>query len=331
MNVIYQYNINHALTLLIQRQTSGGARNRIKFNMHLVMSIGVTVVCGFAGGVISQCAKSLVDYIWSLDIFVRQRVVQNLDSEDEPINLDENNIIRNDPFIKSIVSKLSGNNFGLFVLGCPAGTGKSTLIQMTLDSIKSRRPLQRLVYWKFIKNGDLVLQNQSIHECLKIPSHQSLSDYLPFNSCIILDQIDVMIKESLDYSFRRYITHLATDAFNSQKYKIVMCVSDPLVAKTIQYCNGGEKIHPLCDNASLVWSDAQLDNFIRFKLPNLNSDDIEKLYKLAQSCRNSPGLIVKAYSLYVDNVDGVIQENKWEKLRRYSDDCNKSWREFDEI
>ena len=289
-----------------------------------VMLFAVMVVGGFVGGAISQCAKTFVDYIFSFDIFVRQRIMQNMNSDSEPINLDQRNIIPNNPLIERIVTKLSGNNFGLFVLGCPSGTGKSTFIRMALNMMKSR---QLGVHWKLIKHGDLVLRNQNIHEFLKIPSNKSLSDYLPYNSCIILDQID-MIEDGLDYSFRRYITHLATDAFNSQKFKIVMCVSDPLVAKTIRDCNGGEKIHPLCDAALLIWSDVQLDNFIRLKLPNFTSDDNEKIRKLAKFCRNSPGLIVKANSLCVD---GVFPEHRWDDLERYSAKGEEAWKLFDKI
>ena len=63
------------------------------------------VVGGFVSGAISQCAKTFVDYIFSFDIFVRQRIMQNMISDSEPINLDQGNIIPNDALIENIVKK----------------------------------------------------------------------------------------------------------------------------------------------------------------------------------------------------------------------------------
>ena len=86
-------------------------------------------VSGFFGGVISQIAKSFVDSLWTLDIFIRQRVLQNMNSNDEPIAFDGKYIIPNDPLIEEIVDKLTSDFYGVLVFGAPKGTGKSTFIK----------------------------------------------------------------------------------------------------------------------------------------------------------------------------------------------------------
>jgi len=287
-----------------------------------LISVGVSVLSGFIGGVISQLAKSCVDYFWSLDFFIRQQVLQNMNSYDEEIVLKENDIISNESLIDTMITTLNGDNFGLFVFAAPVGSGKSTVIRIVLQEIKSRKLGMNL---KLIKNGNSILQNQKFHECMKIPLNRPPCNYLPSNSCIIMDQIDFTVK-SLSYSLCSYITDLATDSFNSKQYKIVMCVSNALLAKAIIECNGYEKIQPLCDFTSLVWSNDQLDCFIRLKLPNLPIEDIEKIRQLAQACKNSPGLVVKASSLVEKD---CISKQQWEILNRYSNRNNNSWVEFE--
>ncbi len=122
------------------------------------LSVGIiSVVSGFVGGVISQFAKYFVDYLWSTDCFLRQQVQQYMVA-DEPIELDQKDIIPDQPLIDKMVKRMSGRSVGMFIFASPAGTGKSTFIKMALQSIKINKKLGMNL--KLIKNGGSVLQNQ---------------------------------------------------------------------------------------------------------------------------------------------------------------------------
>ena len=174
--------------------------------MLMSFGISISVVSGFIGGVILQLAKSYADYFWSSDFFIRQQVLQNINSDNEAIVQEENDIIAT--LIDNLITTINGDIFGVFVFAAPEGTGKSTLIKTVFDVIKSKKLGMNL---KLITNGSTVLQNQKGHECMMIPLNQRPpSDYMPPNSCIIIDQIDFTV-DSLSYSLRRYITYLATE------------------------------------------------------------------------------------------------------------------------
>ena len=275
----------------------------------------------FFGSIFTNLAKSLLDFLWTTDCFIQETVKQNLSASD-PINLDQENIIRiipNDILIDTIISRIKGNSWGIFVFAAPEGTGKSTFIKMVIQRLKLNDPS---IYLKLIKGGSSVLQQKNLCTHLKIPSARSLSDFLPSQTVIFIDQIDFTIESHLNEELRLYLTELATDSSNSRQFKIILCVSNAYVAAEILKCNGFEKIQPLCPFRNLAWNDAQLDAFIEKKLPNLPTNDKIKLKRLATSCKNSPGLIHKA----TDSTDGTLNMIS---LKRYAKKSANSWEQFE--
>ncbi len=107
-----------------------------------------------------------------------------------------------------------------------------------------------------------------------------------------------------------------------------MCVSDPSLAKAILACNGYEKIQPLCAFTSLVWTNDQLNSFIRLKLPHLQTEDIENVHQLAHNCNNSPGIVVMASSFLMKDSDSISKQ-QYDILNRYSNSCKSSWEKFE--
>jgi hypothetical protein len=306
----------------------------------LEFSVG-SLISGFFGGMLTQLAKSAIDYLWNSDFFIRRSVSTNMDWGNVNLINDNNNVLVDSAdLICQIKRKMLGNTYGVLVFAAPQGSGKSTSVNVAAASISANRSIKL----KLIKNGSTVLTNQDLNSHLKIPTGRALSDFLPANSVIILDQID--FSSPLSESLCNYITDLATDSHNSKIYKIVLCVSNSNVAKQILNCNGREKIQLLCPYISLAWTDTQLRSFIQYKLPQLPTDEYDKLTKLARKCKNSPGLINKAYgaSNTYDNVSTVsmttyvinnsskicevIPANEWINLEDYATQSEFSWMEF---
>jgi len=88
-----------------------------------------------------------------------------------------------------------------------------------------------------IKNGRTILLTKGLHSIFHIPSEFSLSDFLPKNSVIIIDQIDFQM-DPLPADIRSYLTELATDSSNSGTFKIVLCVSDAKVIRFLENAAG---------------------------------------------------------------------------------------------
>jgi hypothetical protein len=245
----------------------------------------------------------------------------------DPIQLDKSNLVVGFEvpiLIDKIVSEIISNTHGVFVFAAPQGIGKSTYLKMAAIKLQLNHPNIKL---KLIKNGGSVLQNQNLNILLKVPSGRALSDYLPNNSVIILDQID--FKSSLSENLRNYLSDLATDSHNSKKFKVVLCVSDPIVTKEILSCNEYEKIYLLCRCRSLSWTKTLIDQLIRIKLAKLPIEQMDKLKRLVDDSNNSPGLVVKAFSIIGSSSGKVeIDADEWKGLEKYSESCKSCWEEF---
>jgi hypothetical protein len=156
--------------------------------MFTELSIGY-LVSGLVGGIVSQLTKSVLDCIFSSDLMIKISVESNMKMID-PIQLDKSNLVVGfevQILIDKIVSEIISTTHGVFVFAAPQGIGKSTYLKMAAIKLQLNHPNIKL---KLIKNGGPVLQNQNLNILLKVPSGRALSDYLPNNSVIILDQID---------------------------------------------------------------------------------------------------------------------------------------------
>ena len=273
----------------------------------------------FIGAVIGAFGKTLVDSMRTTECWQRYNVRRYL-TQTEPIELPPSDIVPFDNLIDILYRRILSDTYGIFVLAGPAGSGKSTLMKMTNDKLRSKYP-----YIKVIKCGSISLLSKNIHELLKIPKGHALSDYLPTGTLIIVDHIDFQI-ESLALDVKSYITELAADSVNSRKFKLIFCVSDPTTTKEILGCNGGDKIQPICAYKSLKWADQQLTDFIHIKLPNFNEQSVYNLKQLAASCGNPPGLICKA-SFYASGKDSISSDD-WKLLSEYANVRRASWSVF---
>lgn len=273
----------------------------------------------FAGAVIGAVGKTFVDSLWTTECWQKWNVRRHL-AMAEPIDLETGDIVSFKDITDIIFRRVTNVDYGVFVLAAPPGSGKSTLIKMTLPELR-----KKFRYIKILRD-DGNLFGMNIQESLYIPRRCALSEYLPAETLIIIDQIDLKI-ESLSPDLKAYITALAADSVNSKKFKMLFCVSDPNTAREILSCNGGEKVQEISCRDSLVWSKDQLGAFIRIKLPHLSSQGIEKLKSLAKVCKNSPGLIEKA-TVHLAGDEKSISEGDWKILERYANTRAASWNLF---
>lgn len=286
-------------------------------------SVYVFISGAFFGSIVSNLIKSLLN---ASDICIRETVRRNMIISDQ-IKLNENDLVPYDydNLINRIVSKIQGNTWGVFVFAAPQGTGKSTIVKIAIQNIRMKHPSIKL---KLIKCGNSVLQQKNLHIHLKIPSTRSLSDFLPPQSVIFIDQIDFQSTESeLSKELHLYLTELATDSSNSKIFKIILCVSNAKVTSGILKCNGFEKFQQICSYEDLAWGDVQLHTFIDMKLAGISNSDKETLKKLAATCKNSPGLVMKT----VDSLANITSISDWGTLERYAQKSEASWKEFDEV
>jgi len=276
---------------------------------------------GFIGGIISNEAKEFVDTLWSSEFYLRRKVLQNMKAS-EPISLGEKFIIQHNSLMDNLFQMITGDCFGILVFAAPQGAGKSTFINMVLKKIKSEKSYTKL---KLIKNGSTILLTKGLHSIFQIPSEFSLSDFLPKNSVIIIDQIDFQM-DPLPADIRSYLTELATDSSNSGTFKIVLCVSDAKVSRDILECNGGEKIHLICGCKNIPWADHQLADYVTLRLPDISQEHKSKLCELARNCHNIPSLVANAAVLSQRLAwdDGDL----WTSLGAHSEKREESWKEF---
>lgn len=274
------------------------------------------------GVVIGAVGKTLVDSLWTTECWQRYHVRQNL-TQTEPIKLEDVDLIPFNSLVNDrICKRLANDEYGIFLLAAPIGSGKSSFMKMALKKLRSQ-----FQYITLLKCGGSSVLTRNMNELLKVPKGHALSDYLPEGTLLIVDQLD-KINENLTVLEKNFLTELAADSVNSKQFKVVMCVSDPDTAKTILKCNGGEKFQLLCPCASLVWSDDQLSDFIGRKLPQQIEADSTRLKALAKTCSNSPGLIVRAKALAAMEANDILSADSWDLLEDYAEMRATAWKKF---
>ena len=279
-----------------------------------IMSI---VAAAIAGGILTQ-SKSIVDFLCSMDCYIRYVVERDIDSIDNLKSVDTDVISCDDQVLSKIVSKIIGKNLGIFVFAAPVGSGKSTLIKMAMKEIKNSN---RRFKVKLIENGDFVLRMRSLHDSLKIPADRCLSEFLPKDSIIIVDQVSMQTKFNRD--LYAYLNGLASDSASSKKYKIIICVSDASLATQILQCDA-LKIRKLRLPDEMIWSEKRALQFMNkydiFR--NLTDVDRDLILKAASECNYSPGLLsfMREYKEFDKELKG--------KFKKAAVKIRKCWAKF---
>jgi len=300
-------------------------------------------VTSFVAGVfINTATKAFLESCNGSELIIKRKIINNLNNVDEitTSSRHEKDIIINRPTLMRVLEeKLNGTEFGgAFVFDAPMGSGKSTYLKMFLLQEYTKRKGQNF-WFKVITSGTEALLNRNVGEILGVPKGCPLSDFLPKNTIIAIDQVD--FRFDINQRMQSYIAKLATDSYNSACYKVIFCVSSAMTAAAILACNGYEKITCLCPELTeLIWTKYQVEQYTLIMLPHLSNIDRERLLRLAAKCRNSPGLIHKA-SLKQSQQQREQQsttttgknvlfftEEEWKTLEIYARNCNVEWKKF---
>jgi hypothetical protein len=291
------------------------------------MPILETLFFGFFGGLAASFSKALFDSVWNAECMIKRSVKLSMNTTDNnKIILDEKHIVDN----SSIIDEMSGainDGYGIFVCGVPPGSGKSTYMKLLMEKL-SKSDVGMSI--KLIRNGTTVMQERKLHNLLRIPESRCLSEFLPPNSLIIIDQFDVKLIGYLNEITRNYIVELATDSANSKQFKIIICVSDAKLEKAILECNRFEKIRRLIQNrGSFRWTKTQVEHYFDKNLDYLGQKDVEYLKDLGRGCKNAPGFFHLAFSLTRECYNETLSGHAMSQLNEYVTSSSASWQEFE--
>ena len=281
-----------------------------------VISISLFVgVC--IGGILSY-KESIVAFLRSTECYIRYLVARKMDAND-PLYITNGDVLPHEKLIHDVLLKLNGTHFGLFVLAAPRGSGKSSIIEMALKMNSTSESKFKI---KLVTSYDLMDQEQYLHKYFNIPNDSNLSEYLPENSIILLDQVSLPRQFNTHENYM-YLARLARDSFDSRKYKIVLSISDVAVAKKIRQLDL-LRIHNLCSAGQFIWSKNQADQYMEknkfFK--DISTDDKQFLLDLAKQCYYSPEFLDCAANSKEFSPELKI------RLKLVASFFGKSWREF---
>lgn len=245
---------------------------KLKFNMLTSL---------FLGGVIGAIGKELVNSLFKRceECFGSSHVVQAILSNrsTQLIELDNYPIVENHSIQTFINTILRDREGGLSILGAPAGSGKSTYVQLAVEKARSD-PL-------FI--GDIIilksknfLKPGEIQRKIGIDPSTTLTEVLPRYTIIIIDQID---GESLTAEMEEYLLDLTTESRNGKKYSLLLLLSKPVLIDKILRMNGGQKIKEVCDpNHFRLKSKLSAKNYLykMLEIGNVSEDNIEEIMEI---------------------------------------------------
>jgi hypothetical protein len=144
------------------------------------------------------------------------------------------------------------------------------------------------------------IQEGSIHKALKIQPHKAISCGVAEKTIIVINQVDCGVDEI--ERLRSYITEIATDSYNSNKYCVLMCISKPETYFRLKTINGGEKVSRICGPSDLAWDKDQLELFIDLHFPGWSNDGKKELLELCSPAK-CPGPIASLLSAGHRKVD----------------------------
>lgn len=160
--------------------------------------------------------------------------------------------------VAAIEKALKYRHGGLQVLFAPPGAGKTTYL--TVLGEKHRKAGHYVAY------TTCVADKESLYTQLNIPNTgYLLSEVIPNGGVLIMDQMESI---TVTPELRGLLLELAVDSTMTKYYKVIIAVSNKLMAKEILKLNGGEKIRLLCKPADLMWGDDCVADYIR-KSPHL--------------------------------------------------------------
>jgi hypothetical protein len=278
------------------------------------------VVAAFVGAL----GKDLYDRSSASRCSRRFRVAFNVrNNRSKLIELNEYPVIQLHPIERHINAALRESEGGVWIFGAPEGSGKSTYLDRCIELFRQEPQTRHVCVYQ----GVNYLRDRNIHLALGVPLIESISDYIPRGTVIVIDQVDCKV-ETIDNNVAEYIVELATNSRNSKCYSVVICVSNPDVMLRMLKLNNMEKIKDICHPKFLQWTARETRQYIDEVFLQWSNSDKEKLANACQNS-NSPGVLHSAHKTW-EGGDYTVAEiidlaTNWDHQK------HKRWEAYDDV
>lgn len=189
----------------------------------------------------------------------------------DSMNLDDSLVVPNLPFCKSLIHILELRTGGVFVVGAPAGSGKTTYV---IESIKKFMASNKRCV-KYVRQANCA-SSSAFKSMIGMPPGGCVSEYLPAGSVVVIDQIDFDVITS---EMAAFIIELATESRNTKAFHVILCVSSATMMNSILELNGGEKIVTAVASKVIEWDEDQISALATFMLKGWLKSDVDQVVK----------------------------------------------------
>ncbi len=175
---------------------------------------------------------------YRIDNAILRRVVK------KPLPVRTKDMIRNDQLITALKEMMVKPKMcEVFVIAAPPGSGKTMYMAVAINELLMLKDSNyKLPHLKIFYNEGLDLD---YFTRIGIPEGYALRDFLPADSIVVFDQVDM---PSLDAAQCAFITRIATQAHNScGHFRIVFQVSNATIGNQILTLTKGKSslgVHP---------------------------------------------------------------------------------------
>lgn len=233
----------------------------------------------------------------------------------KPIYIKE--YVDNHSLVTQLERILQSDIGGLFVLGAPCGSGKTTYLGKAIEKFQSEYSSRKVYYLNGI--------SEDTFSALGVPDGR-FSEFLPSGSVVILDQAESTIDPSPKVF--NLLIQLAVQSRNSKVFHTIIAVSSPSLMEKILELNGGEKIYSIAPTSLLKWDEKKQLELAEKLLPQWSpetrqslvnkvksSESCGILFSLANQLDGFPEDFDEGYSNVIEQVNK--RSNEWKEFARF--------------
>ena len=227
-----------------------------------------------------------------------------------------------------IVTAIGDTDGGVWIIGAPGGSGKSTYLKVAIKQIEQKTTGSTILYYE---GGSKLLVDYGLHKLLGINPLHMLSEHLSSGTIIILDQIDMSLGELTD-KIKSYIIELATNGRNSKKINFILIVSVVEVYDAMLLLNGRDKIVPMfVSKERMKWDFDKMQAYVDGMLSMWTEEDRKVLAMLCVPS-NSVGTVYNAVKLVSRYSNfGCIPATTMDIILNDVQTKGAAWRKFHDV
>ena len=186
----------------------------------------------------------------------------------EPLRDVRTDLVVQPTFAGSIKTWLQSDQYGVFVVWAPPRSGKTTCIHAAAAEWLQAPTLHSHAFHRhvrFIQSYNVQAPEELLRDHLHISSCDALAARLAdldYELVLVLDQFDKAFTSDKEqrHAIKRFVRSLAAMSKNTQRFRVVLGLTNPGLAKTVLCWNAGKKIH-LCGDANNItkfkWGEAE--------------------------------------------------------------------------